>query len=1194
MHSSVLFVRTLALQLSIAVLVVGVCARSAPAETGGGIYGTVTDSGGAVITGASVRAMQVDTSLKVGTLTDSRGTYSLPKLPVGRYEVEIQAGGFRPYRRVDVLVDANSALIVDAKLEIGVQSQAVIVNDSAVHAETADTQLGDVISGEKTTSVPLTGRSFTDLMALQPGVAPATSITQTSVVAAGASTFLADGDLNPGTVAINGQREYANGFRVNSADANERFMMGAGIIPNLDSIAEFRILTSNFDAQYGNYGGGQIDVVTKSGTNQFHGDAFEFLRNTDLDARNYFSSQRALFQQNQFGGTFGGPLIREKVYFFSDYQATRLKAGVDTPAIRVPSMQDRSGNLSDIASQLTGTVVGPYWASVLSQQLGYAVFAGEPYYRPNCTSSAQCVLPNALIPKSAWSAPARNLLSYIPMPNEGASTFQTSSENKTLRDDKASMRLDADTYLGRVSAYYFFDDYLLNNPYPTQQAGANVPGFNALNLGRSQMVTVGDTKTFGPRTANEFHFSFMRDVNNLGSPIRGAGPTLASQGFVTPQGSPSILPQRPAIQGIENIVFNNYTIGVDLTGLDQTDNNYEFLDNYSHVFGSHTARFGGELLFNQVNAVADVQSNGGFFFFGSETGVDFADYLLGIASRYIQGDARPFFMRNRYGALYAQDSWRATPRLTLNYGIRWDSIMPWYEKYNRIQTLVPGQQSIVYPGAPTGLVFPTDPGVSRSLANPRWNNFSPRLGLAYSPGEHQGWLGKLVGSPGDTSIRLGAGRLFTAIEGATAGVMAGDAPYGSTYESPQSPLFTDPFITASNGFNNGQRFPLNYPPLGVTAQRPDNSVNWAPFLPISGLPAYQPGGVSPYAEQYNFTIARQLGSNTLLSMSYIGSEAHHLVVLLEANPASPTACLSVSQSGEVAPGTPICGPFSETGSFTTAAGQSVVVRRPFGAKFGSVDWLTTMGNSNFNAFEATLRHTGRYTEFLAGYTYGRSFDLASSLSEQLDPYNYRATYAPSAFDIRQNFVVSYRFELPSERLFHVHNQLASGWSLTGITRFSTGFPVTFYNDGDTSLYGTQPDGVNPYGADLLNYAPGSLNLNQNPRNGRPYFNTSLFSVPALGQLGNSRRRFFYGPGINNFDMALLKSFRVGESKSFQFRLESFNTFNHAQFYGPTSVQGDISIPTQFDPATGRCTSGFGCVVSAANPRLVQAGLKFLF
>jgi len=250
------------------------------------------------------------------------------------------------------------------------------------------------------------------LLALQPGVAPETTISGTSVQAAGASTFSPSGYLNPGTISINGQREYANGFTVNDADVVERFTMGAAVVPNLDSISEFRVLTGNFNAEYGNYSGGRINVITKSGANQFHGSAFEFLRNTDLDAKNFFSSSRGAFQQNQYGGTFGGPVIKNKIFFYVDYQGTSLKQGVDTGDIAVPSDQDRTGNLTDLASTLTGTVNGQNWADQLAQRLGYTVTPGEAYYYAGCTTSAQCVLPNAVIPQTAFSAPANALLKY--------------------------------------------------------------------------------------------------------------------------------------------------------------------------------------------------------------------------------------------------------------------------------------------------------------------------------------------------------------------------------------------------------------------------------------------------------------------------------------------------------------------------------------------------------------------------------------------------------------------------------------------------------------------------------------------------------------------------------------------------------------------------------------------------------------
>jgi hypothetical protein len=1029
----------------------------------------------------------------------------------------------------------------------------------------------------------LNGRSFTDLLALQPGVAPSTTITPSSITAAGASTFSPAGDLNPGTISINGQREYANGFMVNDADVVERFTMGAAVIPNLDSIAEFRILTGNFDAEYGNYSGGRINVVTKSGANQYHGGVFEFLRNTDLDARNFFSPSRGAFEQNQYGGTVGGPVARNRIFFFSDFQGTRMKQGIDTGLIHVPSLQDRNGNLSDIAGQLNGNVNGRYWADQLSQRLGYPVTPGEVYYKPGCANPTQCVFPNAIIPQRAWSTPAQNLLQYVPMPNVNGASFATSSLNRALRDDKGASRLDANTRWGMFSGYYFVDDYSLNNPYPAQQGGANVPGFAAMNLGRTQLLTLGNTKAFSARTINEFHFSYVRDVNLLGTPVGGVGTKLTSQGFVNAQGKPSIIPNRPGIEGVENVIFNSFIIGETITGLNQADNTFEWRDNFSRLSGAHTIKLGGELLASQVNALPDVQSNGTFSFFGSETGVDFADFLIGIPSRYTQGDAQAFYMRNRYGALFAEDSWRVKSRLTLNYGVRWDVMMPWYEKYNQIQTLVPGKQSIVFPGAPAGLVFPTDPGIPRALAPTRWNNFSPRVGLAYSPGEHGGILGRLIGGPDKTSIRVGFGRFLSAVEGVSSGVMAGDAPYGSTYTSPAPPLFNNPFVTAASGLDNGQRFPLHYPPLNASASNPNPNIDWAPFLPITGLPGYYAGNRSPYSEQYTLSIQRQFGTKTLLTATYVGSQAHHLLVLLEANPGNAAQCLSVSQVSQVSPGTPTCGPFGESGLYTTESGQVIHgTRAPFGSNFGSVDWLSTMGNSNFNALEVSLRHAGTHGDFLAGYTYGKSLDQSSSLSDQLNPLNYRATYAPSAFDLKHNFVASYRYQLPFGSLFHARNRFSDGWVISGISRFSTGFPVTFYNASDNSLLGTQPNGVNPFGVDLPDVRPGPLQLNHDPRNGLSYFNTSLFSLQPLGQPGSASRRLFYGPGIANYDVALLKNLRITESSSIQFRLEAFNVFNHAQFFGPATVNGEIT------------SSAFGQVVSADPPRLVQAALKFTF
>ena len=285
----------------------------------------------------------------------------------------------------------------------------------------------------------------------------------------------------------------------------------------------------------------------------------------------------------------------------------------------------------------------------------------------------------------------------------------------------------------------------------------------------------------------------------------------------------------------------------------------------------------------------------------------------------------------------------------------------------------------------------------------------------------------------------------------------------------------------------------------------------------------------------------------------------------------------------MAPGTPTCGPFGESNGYTSASGQTVNgTRQVFGSNFGSVDWLSTIANANYNALQLSVRHSGKRLELQAGYTYGKSLDNSSSIAEQLNPLNYRATYAPSAFDLKHNFVISYRYEIPFERLFGSGSGLATGWTLSGITRLGAGFPVTFTNASDNSLLGTQPDGVNGFGVDLPNLKAGPLDLNHDPRHGLPYFNTSLYSLQPLGETGTAARRLFYGPGMQNFDASLAKSVRLGENRYLQLRLEAFNVLNHTQFFGPASVNGEIT------------SSAFGQVVGAAPPRLMQAAIKVSF
>jgi len=1154
------------------------------AGSSGSVSGTVTDSSGAVLRNASVTATNLDTQVEYRVTTNDTGFYSFPDLPVGRYDIAVENAGFRSYRRSGIVVNVNSKSVVDARLEVGRREEAVRVTTDPVQVATVDTQMGEVISSQQMTTVPLNGRSYTDLLSLQAGVAPASSLTPDTQQDVGVSALAPSGDLNPGTISINGQREFSNAFIVNGSDAEEDVNAGTAIIPNLDSIAEFRILTSNFDAEYGGYSGGHINVVTKSGTNQWHGDVFEFLRNTDLDARDYFSPTRGTFDQNQFGGTLGGPIRRDKVFFFADYQGTRLTEGVATGVIPVPSMANRAGNLSDLAGTLTGTVTGQNWANLLSNELSYTVTPGEPYYTPGCVSPTQCVLPNALIPMSAWSMPAQHLLQYIPQPNAGSNAFSTSSANETLRDDKGSLRMDYNSQWGLLTGYYFLDNYTLDNPYPVAQSGASVPGFNALYLGQAQLLALGNTKTFGSSAVNEFHFSYLRDNNDLGKPIGGLGVSLASQGFVTGAGTPGIVPLDPAREGVENIIFNSFSIGTNANELKQVNNTYQWIDNYSRVEGRHTIKVGAEFHYDQVNTNPVAQFNGNFLFTGSETGSDFADFLLGIPSQYNQSQLLPFYGRNKYLGLYAEDTWRICSNLTLNYGLRWDRIEPWYEINNGISTFEPGIQSQVFPGAPAGILYPGDRGVPRTLAPPGNLDFAPRVGLAYSPdAASDTLLGKIFGGPGDTSIRAGFGVYYQAIEALSIGILAANAPFGITYTSPAPPLFATPFITASSGQFLGQPFPANLAMGQASINNPNSSINWSQYLPISGIPGYATTNRIPYVEEYMLSVQRQLGPKTVLSASYVGNQGHRLLVLLEANPGDPALCLSLSQPSQVAPGSPTCGPFGEGNVFTTASGQVINgTRGPLGPNFGSNTYQATIGHSNYNSLQVSLHHSSGRLDLAAGYTYGKSLDDSSNLGEEVNPINPNLSYGLSSFDLRHNLVASYNYKIPVDSLFRASNQWVKGWEISGILHLSTGLPVTLFSYGDNSLLGAEPNGINNFGIDVPDYLGGTLDLNHSPQNGRPYFNPGQFTINALGTPGNVPRRFFSGPGLENYDMAVMKNTRVGESKSLQLRVEAFNLFNHAQFFGPQSVDGNIGSTT------------FGEVISADPPRLLQLGAKFFF
>ena len=1152
--------------LLVLAFLLGLCAAPLLAADNGAISGTVTDTTGAVLPGVHVELRNTETGVTQAIETNSSGFYSFPALSIGHYDIVFQRDGFKEYQQTDLVVGVNSLIRIDAKLQVGLLSQRVTVSASALQINTTNAQMGELISETTVVSMPLNGRSYTDLLALQPGVAPVNSGQYSG-------GFKPSGNLDSGGLSISGNRENFNGFSLNGANVEEGTFGTAGAVPNLDSIAEFRIITNNADAEHGNYAGGMVNVVTKSGTNRFHGDAFEFFRNESLDARSYYQGSRGQYHQNMFGGTFGGPIYRNKLFFFVDYQGTRKTTGVNSEKIDVPSVADKEGDLSDKADDLTESVNGQFFANTLSNRLGYAVTSGEPYYTPNCVSTADCVFPNAIIPERAWDTPASHLLQYLPDPNQPDGTYTTSAYPAQDNDDKFAIRVDADSRWGRLSGYFLQDKYKQADPFGDN----NVPGFGSKASGTVRLLTLGATTTFGSYAVNEFRVSAFRNLNFTSIPTGGTGVNLSSLGFAAPDDN-GIYPNNPENEGVPQIKLSNSGVVFGIQGYPYKvyNSTYQVRDDFSKVVGLHTLKLGFNYHYDTINShgVGSI-SNGQFHFRGHETGDDFADFLIGAPADFNQGGASKTDLETWYLGIYAQDSWRVTSNLVLNYGVRWDVIPFWAESHGKNPTYILGEQSQKFSTAPAGYVFPGDPGVPHHFAPVKYSNISPRFGLAFSPKPSAGFWRRVLGGPGATSIRAGFGLYYTAIEGQSTANTAGAAPYGLYWSSLAPPLFSQPWITRQTGVSQTQRFPL----------QTSGDINWDQFLPLQGIAAVDPKDVSPYVQAFDLSIQHQLGSNTVMGLSYVGTLGRHLVADLDNNSGIPSACLALSQGSQVMPGTGTCGPNGEDSTYYPISGGVVQsTRGPFGYPFGGNGFYSTIANSSYNAFEAHLQHTSRRLQTLVAYTYSKAMDNSSGYGEQIYSYDPSRSRSLSAFDITHNFVVSYTYELPVDKLFKASNNLTRGWRISGITRLTTGLPVTLSEDDDNSLLGSCNTGPNGNCVDVPNYTPGGkLIINTNPRkDDGAYFSPTQFSNEEIGQFGNSSRRFFHGPGINNTDLSIAKEVTLGGERSLQIRAEFYNAFNHAQFYGSAAVRGEIN------------SGHFGKVVDVADPRIGQLGVKFLF
>jgi hypothetical protein len=1210
------------------VLIMLVAAQVSRADVTGSILGVVHDRSGAVVAGAQVVVTNVETNLKQEAVSATDGAFRFLALPVGNYKLSVNAKGFKQFVETGIVLKVNDELRFDATLDVGTLSDTVEISANAVQVQTENTQLGDVIDSKKMLALPLNGRSYLDLLGLQAGVAPtsAETIQQDRPVAGGLT--------NAGNISVNGQRETANAFLVNGADVSEGRNLGAGLVPNLDSIEEFRLITNSFDAEYGKFSGAVMNAITKSGTNGFHGDAFEFLRNDKFDAKNYFFAGKSELRRNQFGFAAGGPFWKNKLFWFSDYQGTREVSGAEA-AQNVPTADQRQGNFDPSVFMTTDsngnpiptTVDGSYWAQLLDQRMGNpagTTFVGEPYSFAGCTSNTganPCVFPGGVIPQTAWDPAASHMLQFIPVPTAGgcpSTNYCNNSEKNTVSDNKIGERVDFNNQkTGNWSFYYHFDSSDVGSALPY----ANVQGFPSTTPARVQQFVMSNTKTIGATSVNEARASLFRNVLHKDNPA-GSFASLSSLGFVTGPGTlgiiPSTTPNYPEYLPQTNFGQLGMVIGVPTLNTFQPNTTYTVSDVFSKSFGKHTWKFGGEFRYLQVNERNYANPNGGFTFDGTVTGNDVADFLLGATSTtnqpYTQAALQLLDSRTRYSGAFAQDSWKLRPNLTLNLGLRWEVSMPWYDTQGKLQAFVPGETSTTFPLSPTGLVFPGDPGIPKTLAPTRYNNFAPRIGLAYSPGFDDGVLGKIFGGPGKTSIRAAFGIYYTSVEDLNLFYEVADAPFGLYWTSPVSVLMNEPFVIRTTGASIGQRFPFTAPVPGAASNK---TLDFSVYEPFNFFPGFGIHNKLPYGEHFNLSIQRELSKSTVLTLAYVGTAGHHLITQQEANPGSASLCLGLNNPTAALPngaydtttGLFGCGPGNENDVFNTVAAA------PCGATynpncvystrqtlnspnfcsgatpqvcFGSGNTYTFLSaNSIYNAAEVTVERKAKDFTFLAAYTFAKGLDNSSAFNDLINFEDPRLSRGLSSSDIRHNFVASYIWQLPFDRAFKgAPKRLTQGWQVQGITRFATGFPIQM-NQGndDISLAGSgntdMPNLVGP----VVTVNPRKVypDCHADPSNptvptsGCFFLPTAFAPNTTLGTFGTANRRFFHGPGFNNTDFGILKRTVIHENYAFDLRVEFFNIFNHAEFKNPSGNIDD---------------SSFGVVTSARDPRIGQISAKF--
>ncbi len=1237
--------------------------------TGGRILGRIADPTGAVLGGVRVTATNDATGVARSTQSGDSGDYGFPDLPVGTYTLTFALTGFKKDIHKGIALDVNQVITLNMTMQLGATQEVVDVTSEAPLVDTTSTQLGAVVNNRSVNELPLNARDTYQFLQLQPGVQ--------SQLGSSGGTFYGSDDA--GAVSVNGGRGRANNFSVNGGDANDQFVNLPTIQPTPDAIEEFRVISNTFDAEYGRNSGAVVNVVTKSGTNQLHGDVYEYFRNTVLNAQGYFNTIKPQENQNQFGGTFGGPIRKDRTFFFVSYEGRRVRQGVSGQTVDVPTPAELGGVFYGLSGAFSGGIGDQTVADALNGRSNGACTAAinsAGGVTPAAGVAWSSIFPldasgNANIPAACMDPVAVNLLRYVPAANRSDGSYQAVPVSSD-RQDQVTFRFDHHINdRQNFSFYYYFTDDTNFQPfYNFQASGANIPGFGANVDSRYQQFNPSHTWTISNALVNEARFTYMREgqltfqhpqnTNAVTASCTGAAAAycfngtsdssaintiIAGSGYPAPQaGITTGLPANRT--GVPFVgVAGGFNIGNGWEGeLPQVGNTFQWADNLTWVKGSHTMKYGADVRRSRFDQTLYYNVSGDFTFNSTTTDSisylnpagntdSYPNYLLGLADSYSQGSAQRENIRDTGVYLFAQDSWKVKPNITLNYGLRWELDTPLTDALHNVQTYRPGQTSTVYPCAPltpaeqsklgastcagagvepTGLVFPGDKGVANGLTQTYYKAFAPRVGLAYSPNFTDGFLGKLFGSNGKTSIRTGWGLFYNPMEQLVLEQFGAEPPFGGSTYLPGT-FFNTPFVQ-QNGLVNPNPF------KGILSPTPGASQDWASFRPILLYGDFQPHMRTQYTAQYNFSVQRELAKDILWQINYVGSQGHRLLASHDINASNPQTCLDIiTLQGQGA-----CGPFAEdspysvtipkgfnfhlpNGSIVTGAAGGTPVQlvglRPFsspncvqtGANIGQgcpldgVPIFTnifaedTIAASAYNSLQSMLeKRFSHGLQLQAAYTFSKSLDWASSFEETVNPFNYKASRALSLFNSAQRFVINYYWDVPAPKYKGFAGRVLDDWSMSGIIQFQSGFPIRLSDPNDaeliSSLFFLGTGAPQAYGPiQILNPKTTYVISGQPEKN--LYLNTGQFHDPALGTFSTTPRSVCCGPGLNQFDMTFSKRIAFSEAKYFQFRADIFNLFNKTLFVNP---DGNFSDTT------------FGQIQQARDPRLVQFALKFYF